>query len=224
MAHGYAAYRNGDDTAFKAGRLTLNPISHIDFIGSIIVPIFAYLSFGIPFGWAKPVPYNPENVRHKKYAVLEISAAGVLMNFFLALISFVVFKLMLINDYINQDLFQALFLVTVVNVMLACFNLLPFPPADGFKIFKEISYHVKGLFIYFKNLFFKTFKKNGNYANFRNTSSFEDYHNRKGLISSIENIVSGNIIFIIISIYISVQVFGLISDGLLSLITKAFIY
>jgi len=84
IAHGYAALRNGDDLAYRAGRLILNPLPHIDLLGSILVPLLGYNLFGVPFGWAKPVPYRPEIVRQNKYGILEVSLAGVITNLFLA--------------------------------------------------------------------------------------------------------------------------------------------
>lgn len=153
IAHGYAAYRNGDMTAYNAGRLTLNPIKHIDPIGSILVPIFSFLSFGYAFGWAKPVPYNPNNIKDKKYAELEIASAGVLTNLFLGFLSIFVFYILRYLNLLNLDIKNILTTVTSINLFLAVFNLLPFPPADGFSIFSELfkikrekSLKIKSLF------------------------------------------------------------------------------
>lgn len=146
IAHGYAALRNGDDLALRQGRLTLNPISHIDPIGSIIIPIIGYFAFNIPFGWAKPVPYRPEIIRQKKYGELEVSSAGVIINFFLAIIAIISFYILSHFGFMNEDIYKALFLIAITNIILGTFNLLPFPPADGWHIFGEIIKHIKNIF------------------------------------------------------------------------------
>lgn len=122
-SHGYAAYRLGDDTAKRAGRLTLNPIAHVDLMGLICMIIFK-------FGWAKGVPINPLNFKNRKKDTIIVSFAGITMNIIIAIISALMLKLPIYNEYILLFLFYLI----LVNLMLAIFNLLPFPPLDGSKI------------------------------------------------------------------------------------------
>lgn len=133
VAHGYAAYVQGDETAYRAGRLTLNPIPHIDIIGSIMVPLIAFFTAGTFFGWAKPVPYNVYNIR-TKIGQAFVASAGVLMNLFLVIISGIVFKILILQGFTGTGVYQALFTIIGVNVSLAFFNLIPVPPFDGMSI------------------------------------------------------------------------------------------
>ena len=126
FAHGLAAYAMGDDTAKNAGRLSLDPMKHIDPIGFIML-------FIMRFGWAKPVPINENNFRHERLGLFFVSIAGITMNLILALI----FQLIL---FFTADIVQLSAYVDVmrgivwINIMLAAFNLLPIPPLDGSKI------------------------------------------------------------------------------------------
>jgi len=126
-AHGWMAYRLGDSTAKDAGRLTLNPIKHIDPFGSIILPLFLYLSsFNIVLGWAKPVPVNFRNLRNPKKDMMWVGLSGPLTNLGLAVLFSQLLKF-------NGPLFlQQFFLMGVVtNLILAVFNMIPIPPLDG---------------------------------------------------------------------------------------------
>ncbi len=134
VSHGYAALMQGDVTAKYAGRLTLNPIKHIDPLGSVILPlILAIIPGGLMFGWAKPVPYNPYNLRSKRWGEAIVAFAGPLSNLFIALIFGLLIRY---SSYLNLDKsFVELSLVVVlINVVLAIFNLMPIPPLDGSKI------------------------------------------------------------------------------------------
>lgn len=137
VAHGYAAYIQGDETANRAGRLTLNPLPHIDVIGSIIVPLFAFLTAGTFFGWAKPVPYNLHNIR-TRIGEAFVCAAGVLTNILLAVIAGVVFKILSLQGLLTPSLGTALFTIISINVSLAFFNLIPVPPFDGMAIIQSL--------------------------------------------------------------------------------------
>ena len=137
VSHGYAADLQGDPTARLAGRLTLNPISHLDLFGSIIVPILGYLTIGIPFGWAKPVPFNPYNVRNQRWGEAIIAFAGPLSNLVLATF----FGLLIRNAgslHLSQAFLDLSMYVVLINIGLACFNLIPIPPLDGSKILFSI--------------------------------------------------------------------------------------
>lgn len=132
--HGYVALRFGDRTAERAGRLTLNPIPHIDLVGTILVPTLLLLSqSGFLLGWAKPVPVNPLNFSNLRKGELMVSAAGILANFSLAIIGVFLF-------YIAKQLsaspivMEASVYIVFINLLLGIFNLLPIPPLDGSKI------------------------------------------------------------------------------------------
>lgn len=137
LAHGYAAYLLGDNTAKKYNRLSLNPIKHADIFGTIILPaILLTAKTGFIFGWAKPVPVNYNNLRHPQRDVVIVASAGIIMNFLLALLSFSLLKICPIieSEYIREML--TLFLVNMIayNIVIAVFNALPIPPLDGSKI------------------------------------------------------------------------------------------
>lgn len=128
-SHALAATVQGDNTAKAMGRLTLNPLSHIDLIG------FLMLLF-VGFGWGKPVPFNPFNLRNKKWGAAMVAIAGPLSNLVLIVISGVILKVIYANNYLPETnlLFQFLLFMMVVNVALMVFNLLPIPPLDGSKV------------------------------------------------------------------------------------------
>lgn len=131
VSHGYAALISGDPTAKIAGRLTLNPVKHLDFIGSIVVPSLFFLLAGGVAGWAKPVPYNPFLLKGR-FSELFVASAGVLTNLCIA-----VFFVFLIQLGYFSTLAPASELITAIifiNLSLFVFNLLPFPPFDGLRI------------------------------------------------------------------------------------------
>lgn len=149
IAHGYAAYIQGDETANRAGRLTLNPLPHIDIIGSVIVPLFAFLSAGTFFGWAKPVPYNAHNIRTRAGQAF-VAAAGVLTNLLLAILAGVAFKVLALSGNLNTGIATALYTIIRINVSLAFFNLIPIPPFDGMSILQALfpRMHIRSTVIY----------------------------------------------------------------------------
>ena len=132
VAHGYAAYYLGDPTAKLQGRLTMNPIPHIDPIGSILVPAaLALLPGSIVFGWAKPVPYNPHNIANR-YGDAIVAAAGPASNFIMAGIAGAILQLTAVTA--GTALATVLVGIILINVVLGVFNLVPIPPLDGSKI------------------------------------------------------------------------------------------
>lgn len=133
LSHGYAAYFLGDPTAKYAGRLTLNPLKHLEIFGSIIVPLLTFALGGIVFGWAKPVPYNPYNLRAKKYGEVIVALAGPVSNLFIAT-AFALYIRSLGGDIGSSPTGQIAVLIVLVNLTLAIFNLIPVPPLDGSKI------------------------------------------------------------------------------------------
>ncbi len=137
VSHGFAAYFQGDKTAKYAGRLTLNPIPHIDLFGSILLPGLLMLS-GSPMviGWAKPVPFNPYNLRNQKWGEAIVALAGPLSNIFLA-----VFFGYLVRFGIFTTLAQPFIYIVFINLALAVFNLVPIPPLDGSKILFSVLPH-----------------------------------------------------------------------------------
>ncbi len=130
VAHGVAADRLGDPTARYAGRLTLNPIPHIDPMGSVIIPLVTYFSGGFIFGWAKPVPYNPFNLRHGTWGEALVALAGPASNILIATL----FGLLIRFAPLSESFVGISALIVLVNINLAIFNLVPIPPLDGSKI------------------------------------------------------------------------------------------
>jgi Zn-dependent protease len=131
VAHGVAALWQGDPTAKHAGRLTLNPISHIDMVGSIIVPLLCVISqIGFVFGWAKPVPINPYNFRNQRWGEAMVAAAGPLTNMAIVAVFTVLIK---VSD-LGTGFYELAVTAIVINTVLAIFNLIPVPPLDGSKI------------------------------------------------------------------------------------------
>ncbi|KKS64774.1 MAG: Peptidase M50 [Parcubacteria group bacterium GW2011_GWB1_42_6] len=133
-AHAWAAAREGDLTAKYAGRLTLNPLAHIDLWGTVILPLFLLLFFGVFFGYAKPVPINPYNFRDQKRGIIWVSLAGVAANLAVAVVIGLI-----IRFYPDFYAVGALASIVLVNIWLLLFNLLPFPPLDGSKLFEAIG-------------------------------------------------------------------------------------
>lgn len=131
IAHGAVANYLGDPTAKYAGRLTLNPISHIDLFGSILIPLLLILAKSpIIFGWAKPVPINPYNFRDQKYGQAKVALAGPATNLAIALVLGLVLRF-LPNFLISPAFYTTLSYVVFINILLAMFNLIPIPPLDG---------------------------------------------------------------------------------------------
>lgn len=134
VAHGYAANWLGDPTARLSGRLNPNPLVHIDPLGSVIVPALLFLSnAGFLFGWAKPVPYNPYNLRNQRWGEAMVAAAGPLTNLLLALI-FALLIRFAVPLGLPGSFFELASYIVYINILLACFNAIPIPPLDGSKV------------------------------------------------------------------------------------------
>lgn len=134
VAHGFAADRLGDPTARLQGRLSLNPLVHIDLLGSVVVPALLFLTnAGILFGWAKPVPYNPYNLRDQKWGEAKVAAAGPAVNIALALIFGTLIRFAEVLG-LGASFIEISSYIVYINILLAFFNMIPFPPLDGSKI------------------------------------------------------------------------------------------
>ena len=145
-AHAWMSYKFGDDTARLLGRVTLNPVSHTDPIGTLLIPIVGFIvgAMGGSFfliGWGKPTPVNPLRWRNKDLANVMVSIAGILANLLLATIAFVILKVLFrtgvywtMSDSVQEPVGLFLEYLLLMNISLAVFNLLPFPPLDGSKV------------------------------------------------------------------------------------------
>lgn len=142
-SHGWAALKMGDPTAYHMGRITLNPIRHIDPIGTILLPLILIIMGAPPFGWAKPVPVNPLNLKDPRKDNMIISIAGPASNIAVAVIAFIILKILMSlyprllyaggggASSLISPLITIIYLTIVINVILAFFNLIPIPPLDG---------------------------------------------------------------------------------------------
>jgi Zn-dependent protease len=146
VAHAWVALREGDDTAYMLGRITLNPLPHIDLMGSVLVPLaLFYLTNGFIFGWAKPVPVNPRKFRNYKRGDIRVSLAGIVSNLILTVLFtllVVAFRWMATFGGVVGDaggiLAQVAYYGVFINLILAFFNLIPIPPLDG----SHVLYHL----------------------------------------------------------------------------------
>ncbi|HAQ02287.1 MAG: Peptidase M50 [Candidatus Nomurabacteria bacterium GW2011_GWD2_36_14] len=137
VAHGYTAYLLGDNTARNSGRLTLNPIKHLDPFGSVILPLLLVLmQAGFVIGWAKPVPYNPANLRDEKKGTFFVSIAGILANLILAIVFGILIRFapLFIGVAFLGAFYKIASIIVLLNLVLALFNLIPIPPLDGSKV------------------------------------------------------------------------------------------
>lgn len=147
VAHGYAAYLQGDNTARFQGRLSLNPLKHLEWFGSVILPFLAYQLGGFIIGWAKPVPFNPYNLKNQKWGEAIVAFAGPFINICIA----VFFGLIIRCAGAGLFMLPAGFIqitgsIVFINLVLACFNLVPIPPLDGSKIlFAFLPYNMAHL-------------------------------------------------------------------------------
>ena len=137
IAHGYAADSLGDPTARLAGRLTLNPLPHIDLMGSLLLPgLLIFTGSPIMFGWAKPVPYNPYNLKARRWGETLVAVAGSATNLFLAIIFGLVVRFAPLIG-LDQAAVTLAATIAFINLFLGLFNLIPFPPLDGFTVLRS---------------------------------------------------------------------------------------
>ena len=138
FSHAWVAYKLGDDTAARMGRLTLNPIAHLDPVGALMI-LF------VGFGWAKPVPVNPFNLRNMRLDMMKVAFAGPVSNLLLALVGGLLLRLTGYTTYFEASLGGSIPLLLIwfvqINIMLAVFNLIPLPPLDGSRIFSGLLEH-----------------------------------------------------------------------------------
>ncbi len=141
VSHGYAALALGDPTAKYQGRLTLNPIAHLDPVGSFIVPAIGYFLGGFIIGWARPVPFNPYNLKSAKWGEAIVAVAGPLSNIAIAVIFGIVIRVGIAKDLLDPQFLGLASFVVLINLVLAIFNMIPIPPLDGSKILFSILPH-----------------------------------------------------------------------------------
>lgn len=156
VSHGYVAQMLGDPTARLAGRLTLNPLKHLDPLGSVIIPALLILTqANILFGWAKPVPYNPHNLRNQRWGEALVAGAGPLTNLFIALVFGLMIRFGLAFDFlaVGGAFVELASFVVYINILLALFNMIPVPPLDGSKVLASIlPFHLHRRYMEFQNM------------------------------------------------------------------------
>jgi len=154
FAHGATAYKRGDDTAYLSGRLTLNPLPHIDPIGSILIPAICVMSHFPVIGWAKPVPINPMRMPRPRRDMALVALGGPLSNIFLAVLAFFAYKIFalgFLGGDLTLTLLKACIWGIVINLLLAMFNLIPIFPLDGSHVALEFLPE-KWLVVYEKHI------------------------------------------------------------------------
>lgn len=149
VSHGYSAYLLGDNTAKYQGRLTLNPIKHLELFGSVILPTVSYLTGGFIIGWAKPVPFNPYNLTRRIWGMPAqageaiVAVAGPLSNICIAIFFGLLIRFGIASQF-GQAFLYISSMIVMINLVLATFNLVPIPPLDGSKIlFSLLPYNMQ---------------------------------------------------------------------------------
>ncbi len=142
VAHGYTAKWQGDETASMLGRLSPNPLRHIDMFGSVVLPALTYMLGGFVLGWAKPVPIEPRNFRNQRWGEGLVAIAGPATNILLAII----FSFLIRNFSLNQASLYVASSVVLINIVLAIFNLIPIPPLDGSRVLSSLFPRIRTFF------------------------------------------------------------------------------
>ncbi len=139
VAHGLAAEREGDPTARMLGRITLNPLKHIDWMGSVILPLLLILSnAGFVVGWAKPVPYNADNLKRGNKSIAIVSIAGILVNLGIAVVFGLLLRVTVGAGVATSAFAEIASIIVLVNIILALFNAIPLAPLDGFRFLQAV--------------------------------------------------------------------------------------
>ncbi|MDB5188597.1 MAG: putative peptidase family [Candidatus Nomurabacteria bacterium] len=139
VAHGLMAEHEGDPTARNLGRITLNPLKHIDWLGSVILPIILILTnAGFIVGWAKPVPYTIENLRNGRKSEAKVAMAGVIVNLSIALFFGIIIRAAVAFHYGSIALISGASIIVLLNIVLALFNSIPLAPLDGFRFLSAV--------------------------------------------------------------------------------------
>jgi Zn-dependent protease len=139
VAHGLAAEREGDPTARHLGRITLNPLKHIDWFGSVILPLLLIISnAGFVVGWAKPVPYNPDQLKHGNKSIAIVSIAGIVVNLGVAVFFGLLIRGLVAIGHTDPATIDIASIIVVVNIVLALFNAIPLAPLDGFRFLSAV--------------------------------------------------------------------------------------
>ncbi|MCX6701935.1 MAG: site-2 protease family protein [Candidatus Zambryskibacteria bacterium] len=150
VSHGYSAYLQGDNTAKYQGRLTLNPLKHLEWFGSFLLPLMSYFFGGFIIGWAKPVPFNPYNLRNQRWGEAIVAIAGPLSNICIALFFGLLIRFGILTQF-GQAFTYIASTIVFINLILATFNLIPIPPLDGSKIlFSILPYHLQNVRDFFE--------------------------------------------------------------------------
>ncbi len=139
VAHGLMAEHEGDSTARMLGRITLNPLKHIDWFGSVILPLVLIVSSaGFVLGWAKPVPYNPDNLKHGNKSIAKVAIAGIVVNLLVAVIFGLLIRASLATGIVSRAFIDIASIIVLVNIVLALFNAVPIAPLDGFRFLSAV--------------------------------------------------------------------------------------
>lgn len=134
VAHGLMAEREGDPTARMLGRITLNPLKHLDWFGSVILPLVLILTnAGFVVGWAKPVPYNANNLRNGRASEAKVAVAGIIVNLLVAVVFGLLIRVMILTGYTSIAVIDVASIIVLINIILALFNSIPLAPLDGFR-------------------------------------------------------------------------------------------
>lgn len=156
VSHGYVAEALGDPTARLAGRLTLNPFKHLDLWGSFIIPLFLIISkAGFLIGWAKPVPYNPYNLKNQRWGEALVAGAGPAVNIVIAFIFGLIIRFGISSGMLTvaSAIVDIMAFIVYINLLLAFFNLIPIPPLDGSKVLSALlPYHLAHRFMSLQTL------------------------------------------------------------------------